>query len=269
MRQFLKTILEKTLRPAGAFPCGMTKPEAVRNLIQQLFPLETSHSLIRLGPNGDGGYLVPNDLSGISCCFSPGVSNVSGFERDCAERGIDVYLADKSVDGPADVHQRFHFTKKFLGATSNQDFMTIDSWVDNSPKARDGDLILQIDIEGYEYEVFLSASDALLRRFRIIVAEFHYLDQFWNRPFFSLAEKVFRKVLQTHACVHIHPNNSCGKISQNGLTIPRAMEFTFYRKDRAFTGNYMTQFPSPLDSNNTSHPSMPLPSCWYASERRG
>lgn len=40
-----------------------------------------SKDLIRLGPNGDGGYLVPDDLTGIEACFSPGVCATSEFEN--------------------------------------------------------------------------------------------------------------------------------------------------------------------------------------------
>jgi len=263
MRQFLKPLLEKSIEPANAFPCGMTNPLAVEAVIKLLRPHATEKGLIRLGPLGDGGYLVPDDLDGISACFSPGVSNISGFEKDCAQRGMQVYLADRSVDGPAEEHSLFSFTKRYLGALTNDDFMTMDSWVDATAHNDSSDLLLQIDIEGYEYEVFLSMTDALLRRFRIIVAEFHYLDQFWNRPFFAIAEKAFRKILQTHKCVHIHPNNCCGQISKRGLVIPRVMEFTFYRTDRLLADGYQTQFPHPLDSDNTNNPSISLPSCWY------
>ncbi len=62
------------------------------------------------------------------------------------------------------------------------------------------ELLLQIDTEGYEYETFLGMSDELARRFRIIAAEFHDLDQLWNRPFFRLASRAFDKILQTHSC---------------------------------------------------------------------
>ena len=45
-----------------------------------------------------------------------------------------------------------HFTKKFLGVTNNDLTITLDDWVDgNSPG--DGDLILQMDVEGAEWPV--------------------------------------------------------------------------------------------------------------------
>lgn len=263
MKKYLKPLLEKTIGTVNAFPCGMTDTNAVTSLIRDLHPLRTEFPLIRLGPKGDGGYLVPDDLIGVSACYSPGVNTVSGFEKDCAELGMKVFLADKSVDGPAENHPLFQFRKRYVGSLSNDEFMTMDSWVSDTSMSSDSDLLLQIDIEGHEYEVFLCISDTLLKRFRIIVAEFHFLDQLWNRPFFSLAEKAFRKILQTHSCVHIHPNNCDGVTAINGLTVPRLTEFTFLRKDRFEFKGFASQFPHPLDFNNTANATLFLPKCWY------
>ena len=57
--------------------------------------------LVRIGPTDDGGYLLPDVLDGIEACFSPGVGTCSDFELACAERGMQVFLADATVDGPA------------------------------------------------------------------------------------------------------------------------------------------------------------------------
>ncbi|WP_201295779.1 FkbM family methyltransferase [Cyanobium sp. Copco_Reservoir_LC18] len=228
-----------------------------------LYPLSPNKKLIRLGPKGDGGYLLPDDLEEIHACFSPGVSIISGFEMDCAERGMKVFLADKSVDGPAEEHELFHFTKTFVGAISNEEFMTLDEWVCASVPEKDSDLLLQIDIEGHEYEVFLSTSNSLMTRFRIIVAEFHYLDLLWSDPFFNLASRAFEKILQNHSCVHIHPNNFHGTIRKAGITIPKTMEFTFLRNDRISRKSYQTIFPNPLDCDNTGNATLSLPNCWY------
>jgi hypothetical protein len=51
----------------------------VREFIAKLHPLTTEHPLIRMG-EGDGGYLIPDDLNGITACFSPGVDNRATFE---------------------------------------------------------------------------------------------------------------------------------------------------------------------------------------------
>lgn len=256
----------KILAFANTVLTEMTDRNQLLSLIKKLYPLSCDKELIRLGPKGDGGYLIPNDLTGIEACFSPGVSFVSGFEKDCADLGMKVFLADKSVEKPADEHRLFYFTKKFVGVTSNDNFMTFDSWVASCLPESQTDLLMQIDIEGYEYEVFLSISDILMRRFRIIVAEFHQLDRFWSSPFFKLASRAFEKILQTHSCVHIHPNNRWSPLRRRGLSIPRTAEFTFLRNDRIVNPSYQRIFPNPLDYDNTNNPPIVLPKCWYAGE---
>ena len=238
----------------------------LRALMQSLFPVDCERAkLIRLGPDGDGGYLVPDDLEGIEACFSPGVASVSGFEKDCADRGMKVFMADLSVDKPADTHELFSFISQNVGAVSRGDVISMDDWVNASMEGDRSDLLLQIDIEGAEYETFLGTSDALMRRFRIIVAEFHFLDNLHSYPFYKLATPTFEKILDTHSCVHIHPNNCCGFLQSRGLKIPRVMEFTFLRNDRIDTSSFYTAFPHPLDSDNVSKsPSLSLPRCWYS-----
>lgn len=144
--------------------------------------------------------------------------------------------------------------------------MTLDGWVAASVTEPDSDLLLQIDIEGYEHEVFLPASDALMRRFRVTVGEFHALDELWSLQFFKLAGRAFGKILQTHSCVHIHPNNFCGSFTKDGLEIPRVMEFTFLRRDRISHSSPKRAFPHPLDVDNSNYPTLVLPPCWYGEE---
>ncbi|MCU0317661.1 MAG: hypothetical protein MUC92_13840 [Fimbriimonadaceae bacterium] len=59
----------------------MTSKEDILSLIAKLRPIRGQHELIRLGPDEDGGYLVPDDLEGIVACFSPGVNTVSRFTQ--------------------------------------------------------------------------------------------------------------------------------------------------------------------------------------------
>lgn len=259
----LRAAVRYVLSCVGVYPTHLTKPDQIISLIHALRPQAVGLTLKRIGPRGDGGYLVPDDLEGISACYSPGVADISGFEKDCARLGLDVYLADHSVDGPAQSDPRFQFTKRFVGARTNEEFMTLDDWVDATAPPGSGDLLLQIDIEGYEYETFLALSGQLTSRFRIIVAEFHRLDQLWSEPFFYLASAAFRKLLETHVCVHAHPNNCCGSVAIKGISIPRIMEFTFLRKDRIRSRAGALVFPHPLDCDNTGNASLPLPEIWF------
>jgi hypothetical protein len=231
-------------------------------LMRRIRPVATEHALIRLGPLGDGGYLVPDDLDGVDACFSPGVGLVSGFESDCAERGMQVFLADASVDGPATHVQTLHFLKRHIGSGSD-DTITLDEWVTESIPESNSDLLLQMDIEGAEYESLLHTSDRILARFRIIVVEFHEFHRLAQQEFLERANATFDKLLRRHVCVHIHPNNCCGTASVVGVDLPYIAEFTFLRRDRIssrWRRRLVTEFPHPLDADNVpANDYLPLP----------
>jgi hypothetical protein len=245
------------------FPTKVTEISRIKDLIRRLHPIVSSQGLIRLGPDGDGGYLVPNDLEGIEACFSPGVNDIVGFEKDCAEMGMKVFMADASVKTLPETHPRFDFIQKFVGSVTQGDFIAFPEWVEASLPNSHSDLLLQIDIEGYEYETFLSTPSTLLERFRIIVVEFHNLDYLFSEPIFALYSRAFEKMLQTHTCVHIHPNNLARPIKVSGIEIPQMAEFTFLRNDRVANPMFAKEFPHPLDRDNGGGPSLALPQSCY------
>lgn len=268
----MNKIITSILRPIesylnkGRFIFRRVTPKSnVQELIKTLRPFETNCQLIRLGPNGDGGYLIPDDLVGIEACFSPGVYKVSNFELDCLHLGMKIFMADKSVEKPnLDIPETdYNFLKKFIGCTNNNDFITMESWVNSSSIGDQSDLLLQMDIEGGEYNTVINMSDELMKRFRIMVFEFHSLQDVWQLRFFDFVSMTFNKILQTHTCVHIHPNNEDGVENRLGITIPRTIEFTFLRNDRIISKKPSTQFPHPLDSDNSKKAHVPLPSQWY------
>ena len=214
-----------------------------------------------MGPEGDGGYLIPDDLNHIRACFSPGVNTVSDFELDCAKRGIDVYMADGSVEAPATKSPLFNFRKIYIGEKSTDQFISMNDWIQESIGDDEGDLILQMDIEGFEYKALNSMSEKNFLRFRIIVIELHGLNYLLNYKM-----QTFKRLLKNHTCVHIHPNNCEPVRIVEGGAIPNLMEFTFLRNDRIESSAYRTTFPHELDADNTSNERLVLPQNWYASK---
>ncbi len=243
----------------------ITQKEKVLALIESLHPIKTQFDLVRLGPKGDGGYLIPDDINGIIACFSPGVHMVSEFELDCLKKGMKVFMADKSVEKPnlEIPESEYDFIQKFIGCTNNSNFITMDSGVQSSKIDSKSELLLQMDIEGSEYNSIINMSDTLLERFRIIVIEFHSLQDLWQPRFFDFASLAFNKILQTHTCVHIHPNNEDGIEKRLGIEIPRSAEFTFLRTDRVQSKKASDQFPHELDHDNSLKSHISLPTNWY------
>jgi hypothetical protein len=254
---------------SGLFALGFnltrqTKPADIISLMRKLAPQNCGVDLIRIGGSGDGGYLIPNDLEDIEYCFSPGVSTVADFENDLASRRIRSFLADYSVDSPPTSRPEFTFDKKFLGSTDCEPFFTLQSWKNKYIKDYANDLILQMDIEGAEYEVILNTPDQLLNQFRILVIEFHRLDGLFDPFAFALYSSCFEKLLEFFNVVHIHPNNCCGSAKRGEIKVPRVMEFTFLNKRRVRSTKPQRTFPHKLDSANFPWKSLNLPKCWYS-----
>ncbi len=260
----MRTVIARLLYPFSINVTKSTSKDKVLSVIEKMHPYQTDKKLIRVGPNYDGGYLVPDDLEGIETCFSPGVGPSSAFEISCANLGMEIYLADKSVNGPAENHKNFHFTKKFIGPYTNDSYMTMDSWVDDVLMDKKSDLLLQMDIEGFEYFTFMNMSERLLIRCRIILVEFHNLEKLWNTEYVEVISTTLEKLNLTHTCVHVHPNNCSRAKERHNLTIPDVIELSFLRNDRIRSKTPATIFPHPLDADNhLTNESIVLPKGWY------
>lgn len=226
-------------------------------------PIHGGYSLIRAGSLNDGGYLIPDDLNGIKYCFSPGVNDNSTFEDFlCQNYNIECYMCDNSVESPSINNNRFHFIKKHLNTKSDNLNIKLDEWIENN--LFDNEMILQMDIEGSEYDIILNAEKETLNKFRIIVIEFHSFEQIFTYGGFKLLNNTFEKLLQNHSIIHIHPNNIIDTFNYKGYEIPTGLEMTFLRNDRIKNRTFIKNFPNKLDSpSNHQLFNFPLPKCFY------
>lgn len=238
--------------------------EQVRTLLKLLAPVAIGQPLVRIGGKDDGGYLLPDDFANMKAAISPGISTEISFDIAMADRGIDVFMADASVKGPPVENPHFHFLPKFLDVFEDDTNVRLDTLCGSEAVDKDGDRILQMDIEGAEYRVLLDLSDEALKSFRIMAIEFHHLDRMFGNFPLRIIQATFLKLLRYHHVVHIHPNNVFKSTKRGDIEIPPVMEFTFYRKDRAKVEQDRTlEFPHPHDRDNlASRPSIVLPSCW-------
>jgi len=259
LKQFAQSVLLNRRTTLGR----TARTEAIEEFLATIRPVETEHPLIRVGGDGDGGYLIPDDLAGITACFSPGVSTIAHFEEELAARGITCFLADASVEVAPVTGDLFDFERKFLGPKAGGDFITLEDWVERKAPGA-SDMILQMDIEGAEYRVILSTSRETLRRFRILVIEFHNLATIYDRMGLDLVSLTFSRLLEDFEVVHIHPNNRIRPVTYKTFETPPLLEFTFLRKDRVARRRPATAFPHPLDRKNVAkRPDLVLPTCWY------
>jgi len=260
----LKDLVRQILLVSGKSITEATDIKDLERFVEKFRPKSVGKKLIRIGGKGDGAYLLPDDLIGIGACFSPGVDVSSSFEEELADKyGINSYMADYSVDKPPIDNKYFHFAKKFLGNKNNEKFIRLEDWVNNSVNGN-SDLLLQMDIEGAEYEVIIDTPRDMFKKFRIMAIEFHSLDMIFNKDSFKMVEAVFDKLSSDFTVAHIHPNNSRPIINKNSINIPELLEFTFLRNDRVVLNDEKLEFPHALDEQCAPHrPSRHLPKCWW------
>lgn len=255
-------------------------PEAVSPIFDFFRPKPSPFRLIRVGGSRDGAYLVPDDLRGVTACFSPGVANRKTFEDELALRfGVRSYLLDFSVDEQdleTPLIAGFQvFEKKWLAPNDSQNSVSLDTWVRQKENSA-SNLLLQMDIEGSEYSVLASTCANTLRKFRILVIEFHdFQERLGSKAGDHELVSIVRKLDRDFVAVHARANNCCPPeaSSSGSIMVPPVMEFTFLRKDRfeelPLKRLRVVKIPHPRDisRNDPSNPPLHLGAEWYESPR--
>ena len=234
------------------------------DLIYLMKVKDLGFNLIRVGSKNDGGYLIPDILSEIDYCFSPGVGNKYEFEKELRKKNIDLFLVDGSVEKDDIKIDKFNFLKKNLSSKDNDEEITLENWVNNNLSNSNSNLLLQMDIEGSEYEVINSTSLKCLKSFKILIIEFHYFEKLTNRLNYNIFLNCIKKILENFEIAHIHPNNCNGTFNLFDEKIPTAIEVTFLRKDLCKKKENVKTLPHKYDQKNIINlPDVKLSKRWY------
>jgi len=269
----LKQNIYSSLLSRGVYfrKCDSSKTELIE-FVSRLAPRDIGNSLVRIGDEGDGGYLLPDDFTNIKTCFSAGVGDNSSFEFDLAENhGIKCYLADYSVDYPALNHANFSFIKKFITEPSSESSISFLAWLESAgndfPDTASPNSLLAMDIEGSEIEIFASNDPNLFKGFKYIVVELHNLERIVHKPFLNIYSLAIDKLLSNFVVCHLHPNNVVKPVTRFGITLPTVLEITLVNK-KCLSGNdhpvVISSVPHPLDvPNSLSNPPINLSPHWF------
>lgn len=201
-------------------------------LYKKISPVKIKEPLIRIGNAHDGGYVLVDDLSNVNAVFSAGVGKVADFELFFAQREIDCYLADATVSFPPLNHPRITFEKILIGSDLRGiPYESIETWVTRHRPSTNQNLILQMDIEGSEYEALISTSQSTLQRFSQLSIEFHHLHDILNPLGYKSFLGLIDHLLLSHVIVHTHANNCCPPLIVQKRKWPSVIEITFARLD--------------------------------------
>ena len=239
----------------------------LKEFIRRFKSKYVSCDLIRIGGDGDGGYLLPNNLNDIEFCFSPGVDYTAKFEHELSSSyGIKSFMADASVNASPIADDNLHFIPKFLGSRTFDKFITLSDWVQKSIGNSNGARILQMDVEGGEYDVLTYESSETLSQFSTMIIEFHGLQRLFQSNFLMIFSSIFEKIYSNFSICHVHPNNCCGTAKLREIEVPHIIEVTFIRNDLIpkLSRRKKISLPHPLDRKNVeANLDIRMPEIWW------
>jgi len=222
-------------------------------MIEFLVPVFNGYDLIRVGNPSDGGYLLPDDLKFLDSCLSIGCDSVWSFEKSLHFlTGTSSHILDEFDKKPHDLFSPHIYHSGLLGINNSPETITLKSFIEKCAFTTSTNLILQMDIEGAEYDILLDIEDDQLLKFRIIVIEFHDFKRVRAPEYLiEVVLPIFQKLANGFHLVHFHPNNCRGLFRFGKSFLPEVFEVTFHRKDRIkLLSKIERSLPHPFDYPN-------------------
>ncbi len=194
-------------------------PEVVqfrRTLFELLRPVAiTNCQLERFGERHDGGYLMcANLLAGVQAGYSYGINGYDKWGCDISSK-LDVVVHQYdcfNTTQPSCWRGDTVFHAECVGpATETVEGRLFDTVQNQLAKNGDGSkrIVLKIDVEGAEWETFLSVPDETLQRIDQMAVEFHWAEgekSGWVQDERYL--RAVRRLKEFFDVAHIHFNNS-------------------------------------------------------------
>lgn len=227
------------------------RQRAVIEVLRLLKPHRVqNHNKIRVGSAQDGGYVMLDDFEGVNCAFSFGIFNDDNWDKTMAEQGIRVLQFDNSIDRAPTTHSLLEFHKKTVSAQRSDDAITLEDLVASHGIAGRQNLILKMDIEDSEWDVFDQTDANYLCSFKQILCEFHSMHRLGDPAFYPRARRVFEKITANFKVIHVHGNNYAPCSHVYNISLPWTMEFAFANTTAYDLVESNETFPNGLDAPN-------------------
>lgn len=243
--------------------------ENIKTYLNILKPIDIpQEKLIRIGGNGDGGYVMYNgkgelDNSLAGKAISLGVSDSSPWDLDMANRGFKVIEYDGSIAQSPYQHENITFHKKYIADKNEGDYISIERVIYDNNLSCSNANILQCDIENSEWDMLGSIDIKLLNEhFNQVIFEFHGCNP-EEKNGFEQRKKILEKLNEFYCPFHVHLNNHGKIFYSNGLFFSATLEVSYLRRENLGTEiskyNFKTNGLTSLDFPSwPSNPDIPL-----------
>ena len=185
------------------------------------------------GNYGDGGYVLLDDLTDIKIAYSFGISNIISFDKALADKGIDVYMYDHTINGLPFDDSKFHWKK--IGLTGERErgknlpnLKTLKELLVENGHTQEKNMILKIDVENNEWDTLNEITDDILRKFKYIIMEFH----FWDiDKKYNLYLNCMKHLMKFHQIFHIHCCNCVRLLIMGDNPICNTIEVSYIKRE--------------------------------------
>lgn len=242
-----------TVSPCLSF--GSKDEMAILNMVKQIIkpsvkslihPFDCPELGLKLyGGKHDGSYILSSKILGnTSAVYSYGIGNNVKFDIDLTRYfSFPIFQYDHTINDTPVKHPNFIFKKEALSSVN-----LVQHLQENNHNDRD-DLLLKIDTEGAEYELFENIDLAILKKFNQIAIEIHRIKDHDEKCI-----KLLKALFASHKLVHIHANNYSSVIDD----LPMTLELTLIRNDLLPKEATLSNIAAPIEGLDTpNNPSKP------------
>ena len=223
--------------------------ELIKTLHRAMHVTNTDGSdFIRVGADGDGGYIMKNIFRN-PIAYSFGICDDVSWDAAMADKGFQVFQYDHTIQDLPYHRDEFHYFKLGVAddATDTEELKTLTTLIHQNDHDKEQHMILKMDVEGAEWGVLEHTDRHTLEQFDQIVLEFHEMMDFASMPRYI---DCLKRLQETHALVHLHGNNFGHVLFINQKPLPGTMEALFIKKDLVKESVEVLHLPLLVDMPN-------------------
>ena len=233
--EILKLITNNNyLKYKGAEKCLLHNQDNEFCIYYYIYPKKViGKKRILIGKKRDGCYVLLDDFKDIRIAYSFGISKMIQFDQGLADRDIDVYMYDHTINSLPYNNSRFHWKKIGIAGkkNTNNQLKTLEELIKENGHSLEKNMILKIDVEHSEWDSLKDIPDNILNQFKYILIEFHFRDTKKAQLYYE----VIKKLHKNHQVFYLRCNRRNNIITFGNNRICKSLEVSYIiRKDNHF-----------------------------------
>ena len=217
---------------------------------------------ILVGGKRDGSYVLLDDFLDIKIAYSFGIGKKIQFDKELADKGIDVYMYDHTINSLPFENPKFHWKKIGVSGSdsSKNDLKKLERIIADNGHINEKNMILKMDIEHNEWETLIEVKEGILSQFKYIIMEYHFKDEkYYDNQ--NIYYNVLKKIYSTHQTFYVRCNGrEVKKVNFGDNRICPCLEVSYiirkgniFTKDKTIYPIYEFEFSGPnLDKLETN-----------------